>query len=490
MTILFYSVSARKNELSKTLGTATTLTGTLREPVSLTDPEILIESATVPAYNYAYISDLGRYYFIRSVVAEQNQLYRLALHVDVLMSYKGVKNGSSSTGIYNLNPYVTRWENSPMDGWIPETEYPIDGVTELTVSSTVSGSAPGWEGSSKIYKDTGTKLKKYFLMVKGSGPSSVKALPLDAYYFDIDAFAWLTKDLSTNTSINVSGKAVTDYIYKFGVLPFQPPNLVSMANAAYTIGLPGSLAAINLAAADGSTPLTWAYPLKASYIPTTLTWTMQVSTPSTVHKCRNIRPFHKMSLRFRPFGKFELDEGLIFRNVDTSTTTFKVAVEVDPISGNASLYYGKSSADIYLGSANVMIQLPLSSESYSSAKIASGVLSVVGAVAATVATEGAAAPTIASAAVNAISSAVPNISVTGGEQVIIDDGPTVESYRKACEDYPDDLYGRPYYVRNRIYNLTGFIKTGTVNIEGTGFASMLDNERAELDSIMKAGIYV
>ena len=253
-----------------------------------------------------------------------------------------------------------------------------------------------------------------------------------------------------------------------------------MANAAYTIGLPGSLAAINLAAADGSTPLTWAYPLKASYVPTTLTWTMQVSTPSTVHKCRNIRPFHKMSLRFRPFGKFELDEGLIFRNVSTATTTFKVAVEVDPISGNASLYYGKSAADIYLGSANVMISLPLSSESYSSAKIASGVLSVVGA----------AAPTIASAAVNAISSAVPNISITGGEQVIIDDGPTVESYRKACEDYPDDLYGRPYYVRNRIYNLTGFIKTGTVNIEGSGFASMLDNERAELDSIMKAGIYV
>ena len=88
MTINFYSVSDRKNKLSKTLGTATQLTGTLREPVSLTDPEILVESTTVPTYNYAYISDLGRYYFITSVVAEQYKLFRIWLHVDVLMTYK------------------------------------------------------------------------------------------------------------------------------------------------------------------------------------------------------------------------------------------------------------------------------------------------------------------------------------------------------------------------------------------------------------------
>ena len=141
MTILFYSVSDRKNRLSKTLGTATSLTGTLREPVSLTDPEILIESATVPAYNYAYISDLGRYYFIVSVVAEQYSIYRLRMHVDVLMSYKGLKNGASSTGIYALNPYI-EYQQAGMD-YTPETRYPVTGTTEISVSSTATSTS--WE---------------------------------------------------------------------------------------------------------------------------------------------------------------------------------------------------------------------------------------------------------------------------------------------------------------------------------------------------------
>ena len=114
MTILFYSVSARKNELSKTLGTATSLTGTLREPVSLTDPEILIESATVPAYNYAYIADFGRYYFVRNVISVSNVIVEFILEVDAMASVKSQIGGSSE--------YVLR-SASNYDGLISDTVY-------------------------------------------------------------------------------------------------------------------------------------------------------------------------------------------------------------------------------------------------------------------------------------------------------------------------------------------------------------------------------
>ena len=156
----------------------------------------------------------------------------------------------------------------------------------------------------------------------------------------------------------------------------------------------------------------------------------------------------------------------------------------------ASLFYGKSSADIYLGSANVLQKIPLSASSYSFAKIASGALSVIGSVAATIATEGAAAPTIAASVVNAASAAIPNVSVTGGEQFIIDDKPYIEQYKKSSVDYPTNYLGLPYHARASIYTLSGFTQVDKVNIEGSGFGSMLDDERAELESILKAGIYV
>lgn len=487
MTIKFYSVSDRKNKLSKTLGTSTDITGTLREPVSLTDPEILIESVTVPTYNYAYISDLGRYYFIRSVVAEQYHIYRLRLHVDVLMSYKGTQNGGSSTGIYGLTPLVSRQEGSPFEE-LPETYLPVASDTNVVLSSTLSGTAPSWEGSSSLWKTTGTKLKKYRLMIpEGWTNDYASQLPIATYLTDIDGFAYLMKEL-TKVTTNIGGKTILDEIFELSALPFELSSTVSVSGG-YVITPLALSGTITLAATDGSTPLSWARPSFTSLGLHTSTWTMSITNPSTYNEFLRWSPYQKIALRFRPFGKFELDPGVIFNGSTTASTTFKVKVETDPLSGNASLFYGKSSADIYLGSANVLQKIPLSASSYSFTKIASGALSVIGSIAATVATEGAAAPAIAASVVNAASAAIPNVSVTGGEQFIIDDKPYIEQHKKVSVDYPKDYLGLPFHARASIYSLTGFTQIDEVNIEGSGFSSMLDDERTELENIMKAGFY-
>ena len=487
MTILFYSVSDRKNRLSKTLGTATSLTGTLREPVSLTDPEILIESATVPAYNYAYISDLGRYYFIVSVVAEQYSIYRLRMHVDVLMSYKGLKNGASSTGIYGLQALISRQQESLMYG-LPETLNPVNAETDVVLASTISGTVPGWEGTADMFKATGTKLKKYRLMIPESWSGDYASnLPIATYITDIDGFAYLMKEIPKITS-TFGSKTILDEIYEFSALPFEMSSLITVTGG-YSIIPAGFTGTITLAATDGSTPLSWRRPALSSFAPHTSEWTMSISNPSTTYQFRRWAPYQKIAMRFRPFGKFELDPGVIFRGATTASTTFKVKVETDPLSGNASLFYGKSSADIYLGSANVLIKFPLSAQSYSMAKIASGALSLVGSIAATVATEGMAAPSIAAAAINATSSAIPSTSVTGGEQIIIDSQPYIEQYKKSSPDYPYTYRGLPVHAIDVIYELSGYTEVEKVNIEGSGFASILDSERTELENIMKGGFY-
>ena len=88
--IVFYNNAAEANRVDKAsyLSNATTFTGTLREECSLIRPEILVEASTVPNFNYCYIASFDRYYFVTSISSVRNDLWRVSLNCDVLMSYK------------------------------------------------------------------------------------------------------------------------------------------------------------------------------------------------------------------------------------------------------------------------------------------------------------------------------------------------------------------------------------------------------------------
>ena len=110
MDIIFYNNNSENNRLIKTITQISTGAGVLREPCNLTDPSVLTAIDNVSNINYAYIADFGRYYFIRKITVDRENLYRLDMHVDVLMSNKtalldckGVIN--SSTKI-NANNYL------------------------------------------------------------------------------------------------------------------------------------------------------------------------------------------------------------------------------------------------------------------------------------------------------------------------------------------------------------------------------------------------
>lgn len=68
------------------------VTGTLRTGSSLIDPVLIVE-ANAPGfhangYNYCYVEEFGRYYFITDIVSVNYSLWEIHCHVDVLMSYK------------------------------------------------------------------------------------------------------------------------------------------------------------------------------------------------------------------------------------------------------------------------------------------------------------------------------------------------------------------------------------------------------------------
>ena len=88
MNITFYKNSSEKEKIGKSLSSGLTLSGNLRDECSITSPSILVEATSLVDYNYCYIPEFKRYYFISDIVSVRNNLWRVSLKCDVLESFK------------------------------------------------------------------------------------------------------------------------------------------------------------------------------------------------------------------------------------------------------------------------------------------------------------------------------------------------------------------------------------------------------------------
>ena len=91
MTINLYHNKSKKNVLFKELVTVgTALTGTLREKSSIINPSIIIERHGVLDFDYVFIPQFKRYYYVTEVISIKRDLWLIGLRVDVLMTYQSL----------------------------------------------------------------------------------------------------------------------------------------------------------------------------------------------------------------------------------------------------------------------------------------------------------------------------------------------------------------------------------------------------------------
>ena len=64
------------------------ISGTLRTSTSIISPVITFESNSPLRYNYAYIAEFRRYYYIKNVTSARNNLWEVQFEIDPLMSFK------------------------------------------------------------------------------------------------------------------------------------------------------------------------------------------------------------------------------------------------------------------------------------------------------------------------------------------------------------------------------------------------------------------
>ena len=87
MTVTFYNLAKRKNSTKQPTGVGTDVTCVLKEGCSIEKP-ILVLSGNTFTYNYAYISDFGRYYFVDDIVSPANGITEVTLEEDMLATAK------------------------------------------------------------------------------------------------------------------------------------------------------------------------------------------------------------------------------------------------------------------------------------------------------------------------------------------------------------------------------------------------------------------
>lgn len=140
--VKLYTFSKKVNSTAQPTG-GTDFDCFIKSPSSVMNP--VIELNTNPmAYNYAYIADFSRYYFINDIRFDKG-LWICSLNVDVLATYK-TAIGSSST-------YILRAANAQNE-YLIDNAFPLTG--NVTYDSTIFESGIGTSYNSGYYIVTTT----------------------------------------------------------------------------------------------------------------------------------------------------------------------------------------------------------------------------------------------------------------------------------------------------------------------------------------------
>lgn len=113
--------SSPVEKIGKTLSEGLSFDVELKAGTSILRPTLLLASpSSLVGYNYMYVSEFGRYYFIDDIKSVRNGQWEISAHVDVLETYKTAILANSAVikrqqNLYNLyldDPEFKTYNNS------------------------------------------------------------------------------------------------------------------------------------------------------------------------------------------------------------------------------------------------------------------------------------------------------------------------------------------------------------------------------------------
>ena len=107
-TLKLYKNSSENNDVMKNITEEHIVQGYSRVVVDMLNPVIELAGIEVNQYNYCYVQELNRYYYIENINISPNGVYRLSMRCDVLMTYRDDILASHGLIMKNreYNPYT------------------------------------------------------------------------------------------------------------------------------------------------------------------------------------------------------------------------------------------------------------------------------------------------------------------------------------------------------------------------------------------------
>lgn len=116
MIMKMYNTSDSNNTINKTLANETEFNIKLKGDTSITRPVVVLHSNSIILFNYAYIPEFNRYYFVDKIELFPNGIYNISLKVDVLESFKNdIKN---SRGLISKQTNINNYYNDSYESEI------------------------------------------------------------------------------------------------------------------------------------------------------------------------------------------------------------------------------------------------------------------------------------------------------------------------------------------------------------------------------------
>ena len=515
--IKFYTFNKRTNSTKVPTGSGSTYNCTLKDDTSILEPVIRLQTSNnVKPYNYAYIADFGRYYFVTDIVSSKG-FWEISLKVDTLASYKA--------GIGSMTPYVLRSASSS-DEYILDTAYPADSYVTEYISNPVDDIIrPGPGGSSVIYpsiKDPFSFRTNYSYILGIIGPSS-GAIGSVTYYLMNQAqlnlfMGYLFGMTSTWSDIDTSDysdgvqRALLNpmqYIVSCIMVPIDhsittnDDNTILFGTYEYT----GTEVAHKLDSTAGSIVIEKPSIIRLPSHP----------QASTRGKYLNGAPYSKYWLHLGPYGDIPLN-GNLGDLITTDATDDDRYITVDLVFDLASgicqalVYPGLVQINLFIFThtagitkkrlatvsfqAGVPIQLaqaytdPLAIQEAQFKLLGNAAGAVVGGVTNPVGSAIGALGSIPSAVGDIMRAQYPTVSATGSngsaiQGYLVDEGIYIRSeHNRIVPENNTDL-GRPLCQAVQISTLSGFILCSSADFGGAGTSQ----ERDEINSYLNGGFF-
>lgn len=316
----------------------------IKDPFTLTSPELILKLDGIPEEMYCYIPDFGRFYFIESWTYSQNRWFAQTT-VDVL--------GSRRAGILASSQYVLR-SASQFDRNIADSYYPAkseynfirrDAPSDFWVFSpadvTFVLDISGKGNATYLYAFSYAQFLSFSDYLLGS-----------TEWLDLSAIADEISEQLSKMMFNP-----LDYIASCRIYPIKYSSFVSTMGGTAVTSIPFGW---------------WTIKTKASRISKgQLVKTLQIAFsdhPQAAERGNwlNLAPYTMITAYFPPFGTFEIPpEDLVFGTVDDLVGRFiKATVTIDLQSGNGVLRFTNIVGNIILEiSSKVGVDMPLFAQS-------------------------------------------------------------------------------------------------------------------------------